>query len=128
LAAWPPWAAEIVEREWWEYKRAPNVSLTAALKGLPVVVPEISPLPLRLIPNQKCEEAAFVAGIYDLYDDSDIPDVVLFMHGHNRSWHGAIDQGVMLRLMAVRPPNPASGYVDLLCRAVRDEGYYLLHT
>jgi hypothetical protein len=118
LSAWPAWAEDIIRHEWWEHDDTPDglKNLKDSLRGQPVVVGEISPLPLRLIPNQKTEEAAFVAGMYDLYDEPSLPDVVLFMHGHNRSWHTAVDQGVMLRLLKSKPPNPGSGYADLLCR------------
>jgi hypothetical protein len=51
-----------------------------------VTVPDVSPLlPLRIMPNRGGEAMAYLSGIIDNYDN--LPDFMVFMHGHRLAWH-----------------------------------------
>ena len=92
--------------------RAENRSTT-------LIYPEINPvLPLRIIPNRGSESISYITAIIDHYDD--LPDIMLFMHGHRFSWHTLLAQDWTLRRLATHPPTDPSftstnGYHALGC-------------
>jgi Protein of unknown function (DUF3431) len=54
----------------------------------------------------------YLTAIIDHYDD--LPDLMLFMHGHQHSWHTfALGQDASLRRIAARPPtNLSNGHIQ----------------
>ena len=45
----------------------------------------LSPLPLHIVPNKGGDAMAYLTAIISHYDD--LPELMLFMHGHRKSWH-----------------------------------------
>lgn len=84
-----------------------------------LLIPDISPvLPLRIIPNRGSESIAYLTAIIEHYDD--LPDIMLFMHGHRFSWHTLMAQDWILRRLATHPPTDptlasSKGYHALGC-------------
>lgn len=87
-----------------------------------VTLRSLSPLPLRLIPAIGRESMAYLTAIIDNYDA--LPDLMLFMHGHDVSWHSfEFGQRWMLRRLASLPPrNLSNGFMQLGC-IQRDESF-----
>lgn len=54
-------------------------------RGPVINFPSLTPLPLHLVPNRASEGTGYLAAIIRHYDN--LPDVMLFMHGHAKSWH-----------------------------------------
>jgi hypothetical protein len=50
-----------------------------------VSFPNLTPLPLHIIPNRANEGLGYLDAIIRHYDN--LPDLMLFMHGHLKSWH-----------------------------------------
>jgi hypothetical protein len=94
----------------------------AAPPASPVVtVPAVSRRPLHIVPNRGAEAMAYISYIIEAYDA--LPDVVLFMHAHRRSWHMALPQDWALRRLAAAPPRglaAAGGFMPLGCQERAD--------
>ena len=50
-----------------------------------VLFEKLTPLPLHLVPNKASESLGYLTAIIEHYDD--LPDLMLCMHGHQKSWH-----------------------------------------
>lgn len=93
---------------------------TEPLPTAKINVPSLSPLPLRIIPTQGRESLAYLTAIIDHYDD--LPDLMLFMHAHDVSWHTfQLGQRWSLqRLKVIGPRNLSSGFMQLGCYKLDD--------
>lgn len=57
-----------------------------SISGTGVVLFEkLTPLPLHLVPNKASESLGYLTAIIEHYED--LPDLLLCMHGHQKSWH-----------------------------------------
>lgn len=82
---------------------------------------QLTPIPLHIIPNKANEALGILDGLIRHYDDP--PDLLLFMHGHLRSWHTfSFGQDWVLDRLAFLPArNLSSGYMQLGCFEPEDK-------
>jgi hypothetical protein len=59
--------------------------LNDAVRNSTVEFEQLTPIPLHIIPNKANEALGVLDGLIRHYDEP--PDLLLFMHGHLRSWH-----------------------------------------
>jgi hypothetical protein len=88
-----------------------------------VKVKSLSSIPLHIVPNRAVESMAYVAAILDLdwSNDTNMPDLLVFIHGHRTSWHTVLSQELFLKRLAAFPPSPTvindiyNGYLPFNC-------------
>jgi hypothetical protein len=59
----------------------------------------------------------YLTAIIDHYEN--LPDIMLFMHGHRVAWHTTLGQDWTMRRLATHPPrdlNAVGGYMPLGCQ------------
>lgn len=82
-----------------------------------VLAPRVSSVhKLHLVPNRGAEAMPYLTGIIEHYDN--LPEIVLFMHGHRLAWHMVLAQDFTMRRLVRFPPKnftSFNGYMPLGC-------------